>query len=526
MSDQWNHGNEASDTSAPRISAHSGGHPGGEGSRNQRWLSRPRRSSGDRKVAGVAGGLGRAFGIDPVLIRVAFVVLTIFGGFGGLLYVLGWLLLPADGDEVSAAEALLGRGRSSVPPVLAVGLGVVAVISAFSTFSWGLPFLPLVVGGAIVLTIMKRRGRIGQSRQASNAWRQSLRADWMSRTDEKVRTFGEQAGQWADQARQPGQRPGCGGRRAGGRPNSWGDWGRSWGGPAASSTPAGSPFEQPAFWEQPSADTHVEGAAPTGHPGRIRMTKTPTSSDQPAGSSPYAAPEPRTTPPAWDPLGVAPFAWDLPEPTPLAPAGPAPRSRSGIVIGRVTMGATLLIGGLTAAGVFAGWWTLTWAQVSGIALAVLGLGLLFSALRGRGYSLIGPGVFLSLVTLALAVTGVSGTADYGSYDERPTSLADVKSSYLINGGDLTLDLSAITIPVGADTKVDVKVGGGHANVTLPATMNVKAFCEVGAGAVSCLGDETGGAMRKASGSVSNKAGGTLILNVKVNGGFAEVRSND
>ena len=94
----------------------------------------------------MAGGIGRAFGVDPVLIRVAFVVLTIFGGFGLLLYVLGWLLLPADGDEVSPAESLLGRGRSSTPPVLAVGLAIVAVISICLDVLLGTAVLaPLVI---------------------------------------------------------------------------------------------------------------------------------------------------------------------------------------------------------------------------------------------------------------------------------------------------------------------------------------------------------------------------------------------
>jgi phage shock protein PspC (stress-responsive transcriptional regulator) len=132
MTDQWNSSSGVHD--APTPDADSRGRNRGVG--GDRWR-RPRRSDGDRKIAGVAGGLGRALGVDPILFRVAFVVLTIFGGFGGLLYVLGWLLLPADGDEVSAAEALLGRGRSSVPPALAVGLGVVAVLSAFSILSWG-----------------------------------------------------------------------------------------------------------------------------------------------------------------------------------------------------------------------------------------------------------------------------------------------------------------------------------------------------------------------------------------------------
>src|SRR5664279_1438209 len=139
------------------------GAPGGDW-----WTRRPRRSANDRKIAGVAGGLGRAFGVDPVLIRVGFVILTVFGGFGGLLYVLGWLLLPADGDEVSAAESLIGRGRSSTPPALAVGLSIVAMFSLASMFSWGLPFWPLVIGGIIVITVARKRSRAGGCARRGN----------------------------------------------------------------------------------------------------------------------------------------------------------------------------------------------------------------------------------------------------------------------------------------------------------------------------------------------------------------------
>ncbi len=51
-------------------------------------------SSTDRKIAGVCGGLGEWLEVDPVFVRVAFVVLALAGGFGLLLYVLFWLIAP------------------------------------------------------------------------------------------------------------------------------------------------------------------------------------------------------------------------------------------------------------------------------------------------------------------------------------------------------------------------------------------------------------------------------------------------
>ena len=62
-------------------------------------IDRLRRSTTDRKIAGVAGGLGRHFNIDPTILRVLFVVLVFFGGAGLLLYGAAWLLLPEDGSD-------------------------------------------------------------------------------------------------------------------------------------------------------------------------------------------------------------------------------------------------------------------------------------------------------------------------------------------------------------------------------------------------------------------------------------------
>ena len=55
-----------------------------------------RRSSGDKVIAGVCGGLGAYFGIDPVMVRIALVLFTLFGGAGVLVYLVCWLCMPQD----------------------------------------------------------------------------------------------------------------------------------------------------------------------------------------------------------------------------------------------------------------------------------------------------------------------------------------------------------------------------------------------------------------------------------------------
>ena len=62
------------------------------------WTPRPRltRSRTGKMVGGVAAGLAQHTGVDPLLWRLAFVALTLAGGSGVLLYVLLWLLVPAE----------------------------------------------------------------------------------------------------------------------------------------------------------------------------------------------------------------------------------------------------------------------------------------------------------------------------------------------------------------------------------------------------------------------------------------------
>jgi phage shock protein C len=66
------------------------------------------RSQSDRMLGGVAGGLAAYFGIDPLIIRIGFIVLTLLNGFGAMLYLVLWVLVP---NEDSATDA---RGNVQV----------------------------------------------------------------------------------------------------------------------------------------------------------------------------------------------------------------------------------------------------------------------------------------------------------------------------------------------------------------------------------------------------------------------------
>jgi phage shock protein PspC (stress-responsive transcriptional regulator) len=121
------------------------------------------RSRSDRKIAGVAGGLAQYFDLDPIIFRIGFIILTVLGGSGLLVYVAGWLILPEERkDESIAAEVL--RNRREKPWAL-IGLGLLALAGLIllgSNDFWpsgdGV-WIVLAVVGAIILWRQRRADR-------------------------------------------------------------------------------------------------------------------------------------------------------------------------------------------------------------------------------------------------------------------------------------------------------------------------------------------------------------------------------
>ena len=66
-----------------------------------------------RIVAGVCAGLAAYLGVDPNLIRLAFAVLTVFGGGGVLLYLVAWAVIPEEGESASIVESLVNKRRDT-----------------------------------------------------------------------------------------------------------------------------------------------------------------------------------------------------------------------------------------------------------------------------------------------------------------------------------------------------------------------------------------------------------------------------
>jgi phage shock protein PspC (stress-responsive transcriptional regulator) len=73
------------------------------------------RSLSDRRVAGVAGGLGEFLGVDPTLIRLVFVMSVVFMGTGLLLYAVMWLVIPEEDVVVVKAPPKKTAAKKSSP---------------------------------------------------------------------------------------------------------------------------------------------------------------------------------------------------------------------------------------------------------------------------------------------------------------------------------------------------------------------------------------------------------------------------
>jgi phage shock protein C len=114
-----------------------------------------RRSPDDKVIAGVCGGLGRYLGVDPVLLRIAFVILAVAGGGGILIYVVAWILIPEEregenlgtvkpaGQEVT--RLIVGGTLIAIGTILLLNLSLPRIGKYF----W--PLALIAIGVAVVI---------------------------------------------------------------------------------------------------------------------------------------------------------------------------------------------------------------------------------------------------------------------------------------------------------------------------------------------------------------------------------------
>jgi phage shock protein C len=125
-------------------------------------VKRLTRSRRDRVFAGVCGGMATYLAWDVVLVRVAWIALTILSaGLGIALYLLAWLVVPLEDfgqSQEPAHAAKVSSDTRTVLGVLAVVIGLLALGSSMLPWFWRLssfrvvgPLILIVIGAALLL---------------------------------------------------------------------------------------------------------------------------------------------------------------------------------------------------------------------------------------------------------------------------------------------------------------------------------------------------------------------------------------
>lgn len=404
-----------------------------------------RRARSGRVLVGVCAGLGRHTGVDPLVYRVTFALLTVSGGIGVLLYLMGWLLLPAEYAAAAPVERLL---RRRVDPRAFFPLSL--VILALSLFPAGAldRFVLLSVLLVGVLTARAKGIDVVAAVRALPA---------RFHTEERP-------------PRQPPYPPTTPAPGTPGGPPPW------WSGPAGHppTPPAGTrpypPFAPPSGTPDP-AGTPATATYPTTYPTAAYAPQVGrTARGQPYGPAPPHA-APGSGPP---PHGATA------RPAPRRRRRPAPLTVVALAAAATVAGALALLGGV---GVISAPVPLILAAV----LITLGLGLTVGTWYGGGPTLVLAGLMVTFALVATTVTVDVGdnafTGAVGDVTWRPTSAAQAARPYRLSAGDGRLILS--DLPSDRDAyDVDARVAFGELRVEIPRDATVDLDTHIGSGSVT------------------------------------------
>jgi phage shock protein PspC (stress-responsive transcriptional regulator) len=98
--------------------------------------TRLHRSTTERIVVGVCGGLAESFDVDPSLVRFAFIIATLWGGVGVLTYIALALVLPVDGEISSALSPQRAERSRNFAGLLLLALGGLLLITNLGWAPW------------------------------------------------------------------------------------------------------------------------------------------------------------------------------------------------------------------------------------------------------------------------------------------------------------------------------------------------------------------------------------------------------
>jgi phage shock protein PspC (stress-responsive transcriptional regulator) len=420
------------------------------------------RSRERRVIAGVCGGLGEYFGVDPVLFRVVLVVLTLFGGWGLLLYLLGWLLIPDGPTTASDGSVQPSRNHGVlwilgavvlVLLVLPVALGLARALfwqlGGYHDMSMPMMFgtspLHLFWPGAGSLLLLLGAGAV--------IW-------WLVRRDnDHVST------------------------------------------PAASAPPV-----------------RAAGVPTTAMPPAVESTV------YPDAAPPSAAHPSTTTSPtiAFAPAST----WVDPGVGAPPPGAPRPRRTRSVLGPLTVSLAAVVVGVLLALRVTDHSVPVAVVLASALAVVALGLLIGTWLGRSRGLIALGVLLSISTaIAAALPPVTITGGLGSRQWNPQTAKVAAVQSPYRLGIGSAELDLTNVYDPLGTTVDVSASVGVGNLVVYVPKRgYDVTVFANAGLGSIAWQGDN--GVQTEASGrnvtrmftAGSRDAGVAMVVDVSIDMG--------
>ncbi|MBN1173256.1 MAG: PspC domain-containing protein [Micromonosporaceae bacterium] len=432
----------------------------------------------DRYLAGVCAALGSATRTDPILWRVLLAVLVLFGGIGLVVYLIGWILIPSEGDTASPIEATLGRGQSATSPtvvmVIGIAIGITLLMTIVSDSKAGVFGLLVIAGVAVWLA--RRNGEVpasGMPPTASPAT--SPRPSPAASLDEPYGDVTRKAGTEPDHAPTV-VLPGVG---------------------------------LPGIGLPPTT-----GPQTSGLPHPPHLLRPPLTPHGPFGGEPHADVSGSSYPP---PPQYPGYGTALAAPKPRRP-----RERS--VLGRATFSVLCLALGVLVAIDLSGV-SVTASAYVGLALGVVGIGLLIGTWYGRARWLIPVGIILA-ITLASAAASEHWDGDSRSeLTFAPASVSVIEPSYNVDVGNMTLDLTQVDFTDAAVT-IETTVGVGNLTILLPPTVDAEVTAIISVGGADVFGNSWGGVgdnrhvVRNLG--TDGEGGGNLIISARIEAGHLEV----
>jgi phage shock protein PspC (stress-responsive transcriptional regulator) len=431
----------------------------------------------DRWIGGVASGIAHRMGIDPLIVRGIFIVLTLFAGIGVLLYGLAWALLPEPDGRIHVQEAGAGRWSSGMTGAL---ITTVLGLSGLGGGFWGWShngfggFLWTVfwVGGAIYLIYF-----LTQRNKARNGVP-------MNASPRPAGTGGNAyAAPYSPQYPAAPYTSPYAGTDTGSTANA---------SPYASTPPAGSTPSTGATF--PGGDTYGAGNYGGGAYGGGNY-----------GAGNYGG--------GYRPQGPT----QAPTPRPSGPGAPAVA---------VTAGAALLVGGTLKAldafnvidlGPSAN--AVVWASGA----AVVGLGILVAGLRGKTAGILSLFAVVALVTGGIFnVVGNGDRVRFSDVSWTPASVEQARDGFNVTAGRGTLDLTDLNAaaPLTSDVVVPLDVTASDVTVVIPANVPVTVRADMTMGNVQEGTQNHSGVTARESRYNTDKSGASLI--VQIDGTFSNI----